>query len=78
MMPTKLKNPEAYILQLPAKRQVVIKKLRTIIFKNLPKGFEEGILYNTEYEFNIVQFQDISLNFFHSVTALTILKYKMF
>ena len=76
-MPGKFKNPEAYILQLPAERQVVIKKLRTIISKNLPKGFEEGILYNTEYEFNIVQFQDISLNFFHSVTALTILKYKI-
>ena len=45
-MPSKFKNPEAYILQLPAERQVVIKKLRTIISKNLPKGFEEGILYN--------------------------------
>ncbi len=45
-MPSKFKNPEAYILQLPAKRQVVIKKLGTIISKNLPKGFEEDILYN--------------------------------
>ena len=46
MMPTNFKNTEAYILQLPTERQVVMNKLRTIISKNLPKGFEEGILYN--------------------------------
>ena len=39
-------SPEAYIDQLPEARQVVIKKLRTIIQKNLPKGFEECINYN--------------------------------
>ena len=37
---------EEYISQLPEERQEVIKKLQTIIRKNLPKGFEEGINYN--------------------------------
>ena len=32
-------SPEAYIDQLPEVRQVVIKRLRAIIQKNLPKGF---------------------------------------
>ncbi len=35
-----------YIDQLPEERQVVIKKLRAIIKKNLPKGFKEKIQYN--------------------------------
>ena len=39
-------SPEAYINQLPEERQEVIKKLRAIIKKNLPKGFEECINYN--------------------------------
>jgi len=38
-------TPEEYIAQLPQDRQRVIKKLRTIIKTNLPKGFEEGINY---------------------------------
>ena len=35
------------------------------------------MLFYTEYEFNKVQFQAISSNYFHSVTALTILKHKI-
>ena len=37
---------EEYISQLPNERQEVVKKLQTVIRKNLPKGFEEGINYN--------------------------------
>jgi uncharacterized protein YdhG (YjbR/CyaY superfamily) len=36
---------EEYISQLPDDRKEVIEKLRTVIKKNLPKGFEEGINY---------------------------------
>jgi hypothetical protein len=39
-------TPEEYINQLPEERQEPIKKLRAIINKNLPKGFEECINYN--------------------------------
>lgn len=39
-------SPEEYIAQLPEERKEVIEKLRTIIFQNLPKGFEEGMSYN--------------------------------
>jgi uncharacterized protein YdhG (YjbR/CyaY superfamily) len=39
-------SPESYIDQLSEERQEVIKKIRTIIKKNLPKGFEECINYN--------------------------------
>jgi uncharacterized protein YdhG (YjbR/CyaY superfamily) len=35
----------AYIEQLPAERQEVIEKLREVIKKHLPKGFEECISY---------------------------------
>ena len=35
-----------YIDQLPDERKAVIKKLRAIINKNLPKGFKEKIQYN--------------------------------
>jgi len=34
-----------YIDQLPEERQAVLKKLRTVINKNLPKGFKEKIQY---------------------------------
>ncbi|CAM1350944.1 DUF1801 domain-containing protein [Tenacibaculum insulae] len=37
---------EEYIAQIPEERQVVVEKLRVIIKKNLPKGFEEGMNYN--------------------------------
>lgn len=35
----------AYIKTLPDERQVAMKKLRTVIQKNLPKGFQETISY---------------------------------
>ncbi|WP_417786382.1 DUF1801 domain-containing protein [Tenacibaculum sp.] len=37
---------EEYISQVPEERQEVLQKLRNLIKKNLPKGFEEGINYN--------------------------------
>ena len=39
-------TPKEYIDQLPDDRKRVIKKLRTIIRKNLPKGFKEEMNYN--------------------------------
>ncbi|WP_372752879.1 DUF1801 domain-containing protein [Mariniflexile sp.] len=39
-------SPEEYISQLPEDRQEPIKKLRKIIKKNLPDGFEETINYS--------------------------------
>ena len=44
-MQYKAKPPEEYINQLPEDRQAPIKKLREIIKKNLPKGFEDTISY---------------------------------
>jgi uncharacterized protein YdhG (YjbR/CyaY superfamily) len=38
-------TPKEYIEQLPKERQEVVEKLRIVIKNNLPKGFEEGILY---------------------------------
>lgn len=38
-------SPKEYIDQLPDERKKVIKKLRSIIKKNLPKGFKETIQY---------------------------------
>ncbi len=39
------KNIADYISQLPQDRQAPVEKIRKIFQKNLPKGFEEGILY---------------------------------
>ncbi len=39
------KNAEDYIKQVPAEKQEAIKKLREVILKNLPKGFQEGVGY---------------------------------
>ncbi|MGJ8715980.1 MAG: DUF1801 domain-containing protein [Maribacter stanieri] len=44
-MQYKASTPNEYIAQLPQERSVVIEKLRGIIIKNLPKGFEEQISY---------------------------------
>lgn len=44
-MQIKADSPEHYIEQLPKERQIVIQKLREVILKNLPKGFEETINY---------------------------------
>ena len=41
----KASNPEDYISQLPEERQAVVSKLRSIISKNLPKGFKEQMSY---------------------------------
>jgi uncharacterized protein YdhG (YjbR/CyaY superfamily) len=38
-------SPEEYINSLPDERQVPFQKLREIILKNLPEGFEETISY---------------------------------
>ncbi|MEN3323606.1 DUF1801 domain-containing protein [Mariniflexile soesokkakense] len=38
-------SPEDYISQLPVERKEPVKKLRQIINKNLPKGFQETISY---------------------------------
>lgn len=44
-MKYKAATPEEYIEQLPEPRKELIQKLRTVILKNLPEGFEEGISY---------------------------------
>jgi uncharacterized protein YdhG (YjbR/CyaY superfamily) len=44
-MQYKANSPEDYINQLPEDRKEPIKKLRAIIIKNIPKGFEEIISY---------------------------------
>jgi len=41
----KANSPEEYIAQLPEERQPVISKLRTIMSKTLPKGFQEQMSY---------------------------------
>lgn len=38
-------SPEEYIIQIPEERQEAMRKLRTTIKDNLPKGFEEGMNY---------------------------------
>ena len=38
-------SPEDYISQVPEERQDTLKKLRKVINTNLPKDFEEGIIY---------------------------------
>lgn len=40
-MASKVKTPDEYIESLPDERKAVIKKLREILLKNLPKGFTE-------------------------------------
>lgn len=45
-MSTGVLTPAQYIEQLPDDRKPVIKKLRSIIRKNLPKGFKEEMSYN--------------------------------
>jgi hypothetical protein len=44
-MKSKVASAAQYIAELPAERQVVIKKLRVILKKNLPKGFSETMAY---------------------------------
>lgn len=44
-MQSKATNVDDYVAELPEDRQSAIKKLRTVIKKNLPKGFEERMSY---------------------------------
>jgi hypothetical protein len=44
-MKHKADSPEDYVKQLPEERRIVIQKIRDIILKNLPKGFEETMSY---------------------------------
>lgn len=44
-MQYKASSPEDYIKQLPKERQIAIRKIRELIIKNLPKGFEETMCY---------------------------------
>lgn len=44
-MQYKANSPKEYIHQLPEERQEPVKKLREVIKKNLPKGFEEAMNY---------------------------------
>jgi len=41
----KANSPKEYIQQLPEERQPVVSKIRSIINKNIPKGFEEQMSY---------------------------------
>ena len=44
-MQSKASTPEQYIAELPEDRKEVMQKLRDIVKKNLPKGFEETMQY---------------------------------
>jgi len=44
-MQYKANSPKEYISQLPEERQPVVSKIRDIINKNIPKGFEEQMSY---------------------------------
>lgn len=44
-MQSKATTPEAYIAEIPADRQKAFSKLRSVIKKNLPKGFKESMGY---------------------------------
>ncbi len=44
-MQTPSRNADDYVKKVPADKQESIKKLREVILKNLPKGFEETISY---------------------------------
>ena len=44
-MTSEAKNPDEYISSLPEERKIYMEKLRNVILKNLPKGFEEGMNY---------------------------------
>ena len=44
-MQSKAQSPEQYIAELPDDRKIAMQKLRDVVLKNLPKGFEEVIGY---------------------------------
>ena len=39
-------TPDEYVAQIPEDRKEALQKLREVILKNLPDGFEEGMNYN--------------------------------
>lgn len=44
-MTSDAKTPDEYINSLPEDRKMYVEKLRNVILKNLPKGFQEGMGY---------------------------------
>ncbi|HVV55316.1 MAG TPA: DUF1801 domain-containing protein [Mucilaginibacter sp.] len=44
-MQSSAKNPDEYVASLPPERREVISKLRGVIIRNLPQGFEETMGY---------------------------------
>lgn len=44
-MTSDAKTPDDYINSLPEDRKLHVEKLRNVIIKNLPKGFQEGMNY---------------------------------
>lgn len=44
-MQSSAKTPDEYIAQLPEERRAAVKKLRAVVSKNIPKGFQECISY---------------------------------
>ena len=44
-MQSKAKSPDAYIAEMPEERQKAFNKLRSVIKKNIPKGFKETMGY---------------------------------
>lgn len=44
-MVSKAATPDDYIAELPPERKEPLERLRKLFFKNLPKGFEERIIY---------------------------------
>ncbi|WP_445757154.1 hypothetical protein [Polaribacter sp.] len=45
-MISKAKTIPEYLAIIPEERTVIIEKLRNVITKNLPTGFEEGVQYS--------------------------------
>jgi hypothetical protein len=44
-MQSKARTVEEYLAELPAERRQAIHAIRKVILDNLPKGYEEGMLY---------------------------------
>lgn len=44
-MKSEARTPAEYLLALPSERQAPVKKLRQVLRKNLPKGFQETMAY---------------------------------
>ena len=44
-MQSKAATVDGYLTELPEDRREAIEAIRKVILKNLPKGYEEGMLY---------------------------------